>query len=134
MAEIEVVVGARFDVMTLAHQRGNLLLGLVDDFGGRRAAHDVVEPGLALDLLHHRRVRHQQVVVLILTRSRLPFHLQDAHDDAGLILHADGFADWILFSEQLIDNRLSQDADVVGTFHVNVGVHAAAHDVPGLQR
>ena len=119
--------------MPLAQQRRDVALRLVDD-PRRRARHqDVVEPRLALDLLHHGGVRHQERVVLILAGRRLSLHFQHTDDRARLILDADRFADRILFAEQLIGDGLPEHADVAGALDVHLGVHPAARDVPSLE-
>ena len=132
MAQVEVVVGALTDVVRLAQERGDVLLGAIDDGRGGGAAHDVVEPGLALDLLHDRRVGHDDRVVLILARRRLPLHVEHADHRARLLLDADLLADRILGPEQLIDDGLAEQADGGRPLDVGVGEDAAAHDRPAL--
>ena len=68
MAQVEIIVGAGSEMMPIAHQRRNVLLRLIENLRRRRAAHDVVEPHLPFDLLHHRRIGHEEVIVLVLTR------------------------------------------------------------------
>ena len=132
MAQVEIVVGARLDVVALAQERGDFVFGLIHHARRRRRAHDVVEPRVALDLFHHRRIRHEERVVLILAGRRLALHRQDANHLARLIFHANRRADRIRVAEQLIDDRLAEDAHVGGTLDVLLGEHAAAHDIPAL--
>jgi hypothetical protein len=56
-----------------AHDHRDVLVCLVDHARGGRATHDVVEPGLAFDLLHHRGIGHQELVVVILSGGGVPF-------------------------------------------------------------
>src|SRR5262249_11928390 len=118
----------------VAHQRRDLLLGLIHDARGDTRHHDVVEPVLALDLLHDGRVRHQEPVVLILAGRGRTFHLEDADHDAWLIFDANRFANRILRTEQLIYDSLSEYADIRRARNLDVRVHPAASDTPGFQR
>ena len=60
----------------------------------------------------------KQRVVLVLAGRGLSLRAEHADDPARLPLHADGFADWLLLSEQLIDHGLAEHADRRGPLDV----------------
>src|SRR5205807_8112176 len=116
----------------LAQANRDLYFSQVDDTGLRGTAHAVVDPGAAADLLHDRGIRHEKRVVLILAGGRLSFHGEHADDEARLVFHAHRLANRIGIAEQLIDDRLAEDAHAVRPLDVRVGEDAATYDVPAL--
>ena len=86
---------------------------------------DVVERR-ALQPLSHRRVGHQQDVVLIVADHVGALALEHADDAKGMFLMrivcSSGFAVW----NSLRDERLADDADLGGRVHVALGEEPAA--------
>ena len=87
---------------------------------------------LALDLLHHRRVRHEEGVVLVLAGRRLPLDPQHADDPARLAGDAHGLAQRLLFAKQLIDDGLAEHAGRRRALDVGLVEHPALDDGPGF--
>src|SRR5262245_61067332 len=134
MPQVEVIVGAGAEVMTLPEQYGDVAFRLIDHRSGGAGHHDVVEPRLPFDLFHHRRVGHEKRVVLILSGGRLPFHLENSDHYARLILDAHHLIERILRAEQLLGDGPSEDAHVARTLDVDIRVHATARNVPAFER
>ena len=79
------------------------------------------------EALHHRLVRRENDVVVILSEIAGAFRLQCADDLQGNVPVADGLADGIAFGEQVLDDGLPDDADL-GHAVRNIVEHYAVLD------
>jgi hypothetical protein len=90
----------------------------VDDVGRDGRAQDIVQPVVAFDLLHGRRVRQEDGVVLVLPGNGESLRLQRRHDLARQVSEADDRPDGVVHAEQLIPHGAADHADVGGPIHV----------------
>jgi hypothetical protein len=87
---------------------------------------------LAADLLHGRGVRHENGVVLVLTRNGQPFGQHRTHNLAGHVFDAHDLPDGIFDAEKLIAHGSTDHADVGGSLNVVLRKGRALVDVPAL--
>src|ERR1700680_3729419 len=73
---------------------------------------DVVEPGYALDLLLHRRVRHQDRVVLVLPGNGQSLGCQHGDDLARQVLYSNHLPDGTRRAKELITDGPTDYADI----------------------
>ena len=145
-----------WNLVARAQQRGDAV-GDLGRFARRCRRHGhLLNERDAAQLLHHRRVRHEDGVVLILAHPRLALARHHADDGEGLVRDADDLADRIAVGlEQLIaddaaehghlrggrdvlrreeralvDRPRSDERQVdVGALHLRVPVLVAGHDL-----
>ena len=77
---------------------------------------------------------HQDDVVLILAGGRLAFRHQRSDHGKRHVLDANHLAHRIFAGEQIVDNRLAQQRDFGGGFHVGVGERLALLDAQVADR
>src|SRR5437763_13978812 len=95
-------------------------------------AQNVVQPGIAANFLHRRRVRHENRVILVLAGNRQPFGQERANDLAGHVLNAHDFPDGVLYAEKLIPHGPPDHTYVRGSLDVVLRKCRALVKVPAL--
>ena len=116
VADGEIVVVARREVVAITEQRRDVLLGATDVLGRRRLDVDgplqvVVEASLDLPLVG--RDRDERGVVVVLPARRLPLGDRDAHDREGRARDPHALADRIrVGAEELLHHGLAQHHDL----------------------
>ena len=105
-ADHEVVGVARLDFVTRAQHRRDAVAAVVAGVGGGCRRHrDLLDEGDAAHLLHHRRVGHEDDIVLVLAHARLSLAGHDAEDGEGQIVDANHLADRIAVGRRVDRGR-----------------------------
>ena len=106
------------DVVPLAQQLGDLLLGRSEFI---RRSHLDVDPAQsrpAEHAFHRARVRHDDNVVLVSALRTEPFRREHAGDQKGHTFDSQNLSDRIFGPENLARGRLPDDADLVRAPHI----------------
>src|SRR5262245_17015754 len=120
--------------MPLSQKFRDLLLGRGGSMLGDCRDHNPVNVSNAQQLLLNRGVWGYNDVILIRSHPALAFRFQYPDNTPGCIPDADFLADWVQTGEQIVHNRLADEADTRRGRLILFGKEGTALQLPEFDR
>src|ERR1019366_10792656 len=117
--------------MPLAKHSVDLVLRFLHLTGRNRGELDHVDLRLARQALHHRCVRSDDGVVLVLPHHVSALLVEDAEDLEGHVLDAYDLAHRFAVGKEVVDDRAAEDTDLRRALHVLIAEEGALRNIPG---